>query len=77
MNAGFVSIDEVHVVDGLVCFHDAGRLPGAFAGRKDRRRFCLRPIEAHDKIDGAVRRGQPFSFLIRAGTVLSDVERRG
>ena len=77
MNAGFVFIDDVACVGGLICFHDARRLPGAFAGRQDGRRLCLRPVETQHEIDGVVRRGQPVSFLLRAGTVLSDVERRG
>ena len=66
----------VRGVDGLVCFHDTGRLPGAFTGREDGRRLCLRPVEAHDEVDRVVRRGQPVGFLVLTGRIFLDVERQ-
>src|SRR5271170_4614070 len=48
--------------------------PGAFAGRENRRRVGLRPVQAHDEVDGVVWRGQPVGFLIGAGRVFLDVD---
>src|SRR4029077_261061 len=42
----------------LLYLDDPGRLPGAFSGREDRRRFRLGVVETHDQIDQVVRRGQ-------------------
>jgi hypothetical protein len=50
--------------NGSFDLHDAGRFPSAFARRKDGRRFCLRPVEAHDEVDRAVRGGEPVGFLV-------------
>jgi hypothetical protein len=40
------------------------RLPSPFASREDGWRFGLRPIEAHNEVDGAVRGGEPVGFLV-------------
>src|SRR4029453_10482848 len=51
----------------LFHLHDARWLPGAFTGRKDGRRFRLRPVETHDEVDEVVRRREPVTLLVLAG----------
>src|SRR6476660_6312816 len=65
-----------HFTSAVLLFHhhDAGRLPGAFTGRKDGRRFGLRPVEAHDQIDQVVRRREPVALLVFAGRLVLNVE---
>jgi hypothetical protein len=58
---GYPAMHEAHA--SLYAFHTR-RFPSAFAGRKDGRRFCLRPVEAHDEVDRAVRGGEPVGFLV-------------
>jgi len=60
-NFGYPAMHEAHA--SLYAFHTR-RFPSAFAGRKDGRRFCLRPVEAHDEVDRAVRGGEPVGFLV-------------
>src|SRR6266478_5467802 len=55
--------------------HDSWGLPRSLAGRQDRRRRLLGPIQAHDQINGAVGRWQPIGFLGLARRILLDVER--
>src|SRR6478672_9549869 len=50
----------------LFRLHDAWRLPRAFAGREDGRRFRLGVVETHDQIDQVVRRREPVGLLVLA-----------
>src|SRR5271156_219130 len=52
------------------------RFPRAFAGWQDRGRSRLWPVESHYQIDRAVGCGQPVGFLVRAGRVFLNVERK-
>jgi len=55
---------------------DLRRTPGALAGRQDRRRLGLGPVETHGHEDRAGRRRQPVGLLVLARRVLLDVDRQ-
>ena len=47
--------------------HDRRWLPRTLTRWQDRRRRCLRPVQAHDEVHFAVRRRQPVGFLVCTG----------
>src|SRR5207244_12323490 len=53
----------------LLHFHDGWRFPCAFAGRKDRRRRFLRPVESQNQIDQVVRRWEQIALFVCARAV--------
>ncbi len=72
---------EVDMLADLVAWRsvsedDLGRTPGTPAGRQDRRRLGLRPVEAHCNEHRAVRSRQPVGLLSLARRVPLNVDRQ-
>lgn len=75
---GSIEVDKLADLVALrsVCEDDLGRTPGTPAGRQDRRRLGLRPVEAHCNEHRAVRSRQPVGLLLLARRVLLNVDRK-
>ena len=58
-------LNYFYAANVTVLSQDRG-LPRAFAGRQDRRRLRLRPVQAHHQVDRPVRGGQPVGIIVLA-----------